>query len=192
MNVSPTGKGLLAATVFTFTAVGVSDPDGDPLVYSWQSSDGTVVSSTTQAASHVYQKTGVFTMSVTATDPAGLIASASTTVSVGDVTGTWDTTCIVPLTILQYYPNFPTHLVVSLFQEGVYLGGSMSANGLTHNFTDNGLVSDSRGATWGVESFDNVWAPHDSDFYFRMVANDTLTTMSGSGQYCQSSTATRR
>ena len=39
-TVNPTGVGLAFATNFQFSAIGVTDPDGDPITYFWEFGDG--------------------------------------------------------------------------------------------------------------------------------------------------------
>jgi PKD repeat protein len=192
--------GIESATIFTFTAQGVSDPDSDPLTFSWTSSDGVAVASSTQAAAHVYQRSGTFDMKLIATDSKGLSTSATVSVTVGNLTGTWDITCDnIRAPVLARYPNFPRRFVASTLQLGASLSGTLSASGLSRTFpappslsaTNN--VSDPKRATFGVEAFYNVWAPSDGDFYFGLAANDTLTAMAGAGgNYCGSSVASRR
>ena len=57
-----------------------SDPDGDPLTYSWDFGDGNASSGLT--VSHAYGATGDFTVRLVVTDPAGLNDSAETVISV--------------------------------------------------------------------------------------------------------------
>lgn len=188
---SPSGLGLQSATTFTFTAQGVSDPDGDALTYSWVSSDGTTTASSTPAASHVYDRSGTFEMRLTVTDSKGLSTSASVTVRVGNVTATWDLTCNN-----RTVSTFPTEFVASVTQIGSALTGTISGDGRSQTFPAPpsvgaaNVVGDPRRVTFGVEGFQNVW--DDSDFYFHLIADDTLTTMGGSSQYCGSVIASRR
>lgn len=193
--VSPTGTGLMSATVFTFTGQGISDPDGDALTYSWTSSDGSAITSTTPSATHVYSNSGTFQMRLTVTDSKGQFASASATVTVGSVTGTWDVTCDNrSAEARRLWPTFPSVFVVTLFQAAGSLSGSMSGGGLSRNFTFPGTVSDPRKMVFGVETIGNVWADRDGDFYFHLALTDTLrsgTSVSGSF-YCGSSVATKR
>jgi hypothetical protein len=53
-------------------------------------------------------------------------------------------------------------------------------------------VSDPKRVVFGVETAFNVWAARDGDFYFHMTADETLTTMTGSSQYCASASSRRR
>ena len=76
LSVSPPGMGLQSATIFTFTGQNVSDPDGDALTYVWASSDASAIVSNTQAASHVYTRSGTFDMRSRLPTPRGLSASS--------------------------------------------------------------------------------------------------------------------
>jgi hypothetical protein len=189
--VSPSGVGLQSATTFAFTAQGVSDPDGDALTYSWVSSDAATSVSNTLAASHVYDRSGTFEMRLTVTDSKGLSASASVAVRVGNVSATWDLTCNN-----RTVPTFPTQFVASVTQIGSALTGTITGNGRSQTFPAPpsvfaaNVVGDPRRVTFGVEGLQNVW--DDSDFYFHLTADDSLTAMSGSSQYCGSVAASRR
>jgi hypothetical protein len=195
VSVSPQGMGIESATIFTFAAQGVSDPDGDALTYTWASSDGAPIPSSNQAASHVYARSGTFDMRVTVTDPLGLSASATVSITVGTVTGVWDVSCDRSAFTLGLCRNFPTQFVATLTQSGDSLFGSMTGGGRTNTFTLPGKVYNPRQFSFGVESFWNVWCPEDySDFYFSLNANETLTsgTQSTAALYCRSATARKR
>nr|WP_221379006.1 PQQ-dependent sugar dehydrogenase [Actinoplanes polyasparticus] len=75
-----------APLTVAFSSSGSSDPEGGALTYSWNFGDG----STSSAAnpSHTYATTGQRTVTLTVTDSAGLTASASTTISVGNTAPT--------------------------------------------------------------------------------------------------------
>lgn len=194
LTVSPQGVGLQSATVFTFTGQNVSDPDGDPLTYSWVSDDGASISSSTPTASHVYSSANTFVMRLTVTDSKGLSASASATVTVGTVAGVWDVTCNRSAQVLQSWPTFPTSFVATLIQSGGTVSGSMAGGGQSHSFTLPGTTADPRGVTFGVETMDNAWANQDGDFYFHLVLDETLNsaTSSSAGFYCGAATARKR
>jgi hypothetical protein len=188
--------GVDSATIFTFTAQGVSDPDGDSLTYSWSSSDGAPAVSATAALAHVFMRSGTFDVKVTVTDSKGLSTSMSASVTIGTLAGTWDVTC--DHAFYPFAPQFPTRFVVSITQSGSSLFGTITGGGLSQTFpappslTATNAASDPKRASFGVETFYNKWAPNDGDFYFGLTANDTLTSMTGKGQYCSSSVATRR
>jgi hypothetical protein len=102
-----------------------------------------------------------------------------------------------PAYVDALYPSFPKQFVVTLTQTGTSLTGTISGSGLSAHFPSPGagaanIVSNPRKVNLGVEGRYNVWAPGDGDNYFHLAADDTLTSMSGSGQYCISSVAHRR
>ncbi len=183
--------GLQSATVFTFAAQGVNDPDGDPLTYAWTSTDGAMLAPT-QAVSHAYARSGSFDVRLTVTDSKGLSTTATTTVNVGNLSGTWDVTCD------SHPPSFPSQFVVSLTQTDARLSGTISGGGQSQAFpappaaSDASVVSDPKHVIFGVETAFNIWAGRDGDFYFHMTADETLTTMTGSSQYCGSASSRRR
>ncbi|WP_049575985.1 PQQ-dependent sugar dehydrogenase [Streptomyces sp. SBT349] len=69
-----------------FSSEGSTDPDGDTLSYAWDFGDG--ATSTEAAPSHTYTENGDYTADLTVTDAAGLTASASVQVSVGNTAPT--------------------------------------------------------------------------------------------------------
>lgn len=76
----------MGATNVTFTAAG-SDPDGDPLTYSWTFGDGTTGSGA--SATKLFSTAGVFNVSVTASDGRGGSGTASQAITVRNLTGFW-------------------------------------------------------------------------------------------------------
>ena len=194
LSVSPQGIGLQSATVFTFTGQNISDPDGDPLTYSWTSDDGASIVSSTSTASHVYSSANTFTMRLTVTDSGGRSASASATVTVGTAAGVWDVTCDRSAQVTQFWPAFPSSFVATLIQSGAALSGSMAGGNQSRAFTRPGTASDPRGVSFGVETMDNVWANEDGDFYFHLTLDRTLTsaTSRSMGAYCDAATARKR
>jgi hypothetical protein len=85
VSASPS-SGVQAATAFSFTASGASDPDGDSLTYSWEFGDGTTAREPTPR--HVYNTAGSFSVQCTISDGEHT-ASGSITVTVRSLAGTW-------------------------------------------------------------------------------------------------------
>jgi probable HAF family extracellular repeat protein len=64
-----------------FDGRGSSDPDGDPLTFSWNFGDGTPIGSGA-TPSHVYEKMGTYTVTLTVSDGHGGSATATTQVEI--------------------------------------------------------------------------------------------------------------
>jgi Tfp pilus assembly protein PilF len=88
IGVSPEGSALAGVTSLRFTANAV-DRDGDALRYAWAFGDGAAGSGAT--VDHVYAAVGTYTVTLDVTDPEDATSSATATVVVGSVSGTWET-----------------------------------------------------------------------------------------------------
>lgn len=69
----------------TFTATGSSDPNGNPLSYTWNFGDGNSTTVTTVTAVHAYAAAEQYTVNLTVTDKGGLTAYKSFIVKVDGV-----------------------------------------------------------------------------------------------------------
>ena len=67
-----------------FDGTGSSDPDGTIVSYAWDFGDGGTA--TTATASHAYASAGSFVARLTVTDNSGSVGTATTTISIADVT----------------------------------------------------------------------------------------------------------
>jgi glucose/arabinose dehydrogenase len=76
---SPTSGG--SPLTVNFTSTGTSDPENQPLTYSWDFGDST--SATTAAAAHTYTADGTYLARLTVSDGAGSTASSPITITVG-------------------------------------------------------------------------------------------------------------
>ena len=95
IQITPSAAGLVTATTFSLTEMGVTDSDNDTLTFAWDFGDSTTGSGAT--VTHAYSAAGTFTVKLTANDghnPA--ILAAQTTVTIRTVTGNWSgtVTCV--------------------------------------------------------------------------------------------------
>ena len=117
--------GLAGGTAITLTAQGASDPDGDPLDYTWDFGDGS--SGSGQSTTHVYNNAGAFNATVTVGDGKGHSASATGSVTIRSLTGSWRGTLVGAAT------------TSTLTQTGTSVTGTTSLAGLSG--TVSGTVS---------------------------------------------------
>jgi DNA/RNA endonuclease G (NUC1) len=73
----------LEGSAVPMSAAGSTDPDGDELAYAWDFGDGSTA--TGASVTHTYAQNGVYTVRVVATDPLGLVDTATTTATVANV-----------------------------------------------------------------------------------------------------------
>jgi len=66
IGVTPAKTGMATFTSYSFSSVGSSDPDGDPLAYTWNYGDGSTGTGAT--SSHVYASAGTFQVTLTIDD----------------------------------------------------------------------------------------------------------------------------
>ncbi|GJF33628.1 glycosyl hydrolase [Kitasatospora sp. NE20-6] len=76
----------LSPLAVTFSSAGTADPAGGSLGYAWKFGDG--ATSTAANPSHTYTANGQYIANLVVTNPAGLTASASVTVTVGNTAPT--------------------------------------------------------------------------------------------------------
>ena len=129
VTASPT-TALQNATSVSFS-VQASDPDGDPLTYSWDFGDG--ASATGQTATHLFTTSGSFTVKATARDEKNS-SDGQTTVAVRNLSGTWAAT-----TVGSVFGDITE--VYTLTQTGTSVAGSVSATTGTSGTFPAGSVS---------------------------------------------------
>jgi len=90
-NQAPTASFTATATsgpvplTVNFSGTGSSDPNGDPLSYSWDlNGDGVYGDATSATASYTYTQTGVYTVRLRVTDPQGATGTASRQITAGN------------------------------------------------------------------------------------------------------------
>jgi hypothetical protein len=86
VSATPSGNALQGATAVSYSASGASDPDGDPLTFSWNFGDGATGSGS--PFSHTFATSGSFNVQVTVSDGKAS-ATAGTTTTVRNLAGAW-------------------------------------------------------------------------------------------------------
>jgi PKD repeat protein len=84
-NAGPGASGNEGSAV-AFNGSASTDPDGNPLTYTWSFGDGTSGSGATPA--HVYADNGSYTVQLTVRDPSGATSSATTVANIANVAPT--------------------------------------------------------------------------------------------------------
>lgn len=160
--------GLVAATKFTLTAKGVSDPDGDTLRYRWDFGDGSAPPPSSPQVTKVYDRVNRFQVRLYVTDnkvPEEVLA-AETSITVRDITGTWQLT-------LRRDPGaryeVPTSYEVVLTQQGNQLSGRIMPTGTNRPTVLTGAVEHPTRVHFGSE---HAWWNDDEDAYFDLFVSD--------------------
>jgi PKD repeat protein len=154
-SVNAGGTALMGATAVSFSGAGSSDEDGDTLTYSWNFGDG--ATGTGQTTTHVYTSAGSFNVVLTVSD-GEKSSTASATVNVRNVTGTWDGLLSVGADSFAF--------VLTLSQSGDNVSGAITPNPDTLS----GSVSAPRDMTLAFNTFCDV---------FELTANADVTSFEG-------------
>jgi len=169
IGVTPAGQTIAGITNLSFTADGASDPEGQPLTYSWNFGDG--ASGSGQTATHVYNIGGTFPVSVAVSD-GSQSTNATRSVQVSDIQATW---------LSRFWePWFPEGVSrrVSFSQSGSQFSGIYRCNlapGRTG--TASGTLSAPRTIAFEAHLIDANG--QDVGFTFTGTLNDDLTTFNG-------------
>ena len=89
ISASPGGMGLAGVTQYTFHYAALPTGGVPPYSHSWNFGDGTSAGSGA-APTHEFPAAGTLKVVATVTDSQGMSAQASTSVVIGNVTGTWN------------------------------------------------------------------------------------------------------
>ena len=88
ISISPTGTGMAGQTNFSVRSVGASDPNKDSLTFNWTFGDGGTSSG--QNVTHVYGRTGTFSVALAIGDGKNTVNPPNATVTVApSLAGTW-------------------------------------------------------------------------------------------------------
>jgi hypothetical protein len=156
------GEGLMSATRFVFSAKGITDPDGDPIRYTWDFGDGSAPPRSGASVTKVYDRVNRFDVKLFVNDGklSEDLLAAETRATVRDVTGTWllnlvrDPAAAIVL---------PTSYVITLTQQGNQLSGRILPEGSSRSTVLTGQVEDPDRVYFGSE---HAWWNDDSDAYF--------------------------
>jgi len=160
VSVTP-AKGLAGATAITFSATGVSDPDGDALELSWDFGDGATGSGS--PTTHTYSAAGNHTVTLTVSDGEAS-ATATGSVQIVDLGGAWGGNLIVPQRLFPF--SF------TLNHSGSTLSGTfVDRDGIVGTVT--GTVSPARSVDLTVNQ------PGFEPFSFHGSANAEFDTITG-------------
>jgi hypothetical protein len=166
IDVSPLGdEGLMSATRFVFTAQGVTDPENDPIRYTWDFGDGSPAPKSAASVTKVYDRVNRFDVKLLVNDgrhPDDVVA-AQTEVTIRDVTGTWVLT-LDPDRTARFPP--PSSYVITLTQQGNQLSGRIVPAGSRRSTALIGHVEHPARVYFGSE---HAWWADNEDGYFDLT-----------------------
>lgn len=166
ITTSPTGAGVAAATLYTFSFTAPPSGGVGPYTVAWNFGDGGAAAGTTP--SHLFANPGSFTVAATVTDSRGIAVQTSAPISIGSVTGRWTAT-FSGITLL------PKAIDIVQAQAVV----TATINGTADGFgAGTGSVANPRSLSVSVTFADALPAPYALTFVGNL--NDTLLVWSGS------------
>jgi hypothetical protein len=163
-NVLPADRILVAVTSVTFTGAGM-DPDNDPLTYAWDFGDGGATA-TGMVVSRSFNNAGSFDVKLTVNDGRGGSGTATRSVRVRSLSGTWN----------GRLGN--STFSAQINQNGAVVNGSWNDGGDVYTFR--GSLADDRNITLNVESP----GPQGCSRTYRGTVSDGLDEISTSGMSC--------
>jgi len=160
ISVTPGFSGIASATEYTFADNGASDPDGDPLAYTWNFGDGN--SAQGQTVKHVFASPSSFTVSVNVTDgKGGQSTPTPVSVTVRSLSGIW-----------QNQQGNITR-IWNIQQSGTTLNGSYTSNSCGTPGTVTGTARNPRNVL--ITASISCYPPFDFDG----VADDAVNNLTG-------------
>ncbi|HXB56290.1 MAG TPA: PKD domain-containing protein [Vicinamibacteria bacterium] len=144
-TISPAGQAIAGVTVMAFVAT-ASDPDHDPLTYTWDFGDGVTASNSTPT--HIYRSEGTFPVALTVADNRGASVAATGVVAARGLSGRW---------LLSQGGGLFYERGYDIVQNGSQLAGrpfSVPDKGCLGDLT--GLVTDPRTLTFQFVGCDNL------------------------------------
>jgi hypothetical protein len=125
--ISPSGTGMLGQTNFSIRSTGVSDKNNDPLTFNWTFGDGSTGSG--QNTTHIYGRTGTFSVGLAIGDGKLSVNAPNATVTVGpNLAGTWaGGSILMPDT--RGFINVLCPVTLSVGQSGTSLAAALTWTG---------------------------------------------------------------
>jgi hypothetical protein len=120
-----TTSALMGATEVSFNVTGASDPDGDPLTYTWNFGDGQTGSGVT--TKHVFSAAGTFSVRLSVADKKVTVEAAPVEVTVKSATGEWGGSLYGARATLSHSGSTITGGYADQFGPGTLSAGKVSA-----------------------------------------------------------------
>jgi hypothetical protein len=152
---------IMGGSNVSFTAQGASDPDNDPLTFSWNFGDGS--SGTGNPATHVYNSAGTFNVTVTVSD-GKKSATATGSITVRSLAGRWTGPLRGTFTTFNTVVNFG------------HSGSTLSGN-YVDQFPGSGTVTGRVSSPLAVTF--TVTIPGFQPWTFTGTADSTINTLTG-------------
>jgi hypothetical protein len=165
-SVSGPANALMATNV-SFTAQGVSDPDGDSLTITWSFGDGGTATGTT--VTHAFTTAGSFPVSYKVSDGKKEATSPNSTITVKSMAGTWRGNLVGTSTF---------NTVLNLSQNGATITGTYTDSQVTPVVGAGAISAGSVDPATGRVSF-TVTVPGFAPFTFVGTPSSDVNTVNG-------------